>query len=215
MRFTSAPATTRSSSYSISGSFTKLYETLDLASIGLSQPAFEYACKGYFKLVANHEVHDGSYLTICDLSQSSHKKRLYVIDMTNQKVLINTYVAHGRNSGLDYATHFSNKPESLQSSLGFYSTASTYQGNNGLSLRMRGLEPGFNNNAWQRAIVVHGADYIGPQRLQNAYMGRSYGCPAVPRAESGKLINLIKNGSCLFIYAKDKNYLKYSKILNA
>lgn len=215
LHYKASPVTTSNAPYSISGSFTKLYAALDLESMGLSQQAFEYACKGYSHLVNTNQLSAGGYLTICDLSQSSHKKRLYVIDMTNRKVILNTYVAHGRNSGLDYATRFSNQPESLQSSLGFYITASTYQGSNGLSLKMRGLEPGFNDKAWQRAIVIHGADYIGPQRLQNAYMGRSYGCPAVPRAESGKLINLIKNGNCVFIYSNDKNYLHHSTILNA
>jgi hypothetical protein len=185
-----------------------LYTTLELESLGLSKKAFEYAYKGYQNLLEKKLVNT-TYLTICDFSQSSKQKRLYVIDLTNNEVVMNTYVAHGRNSGLDYATRFSNKPESLQSSLGFFVTRQTYTGENGLSLKLQGLEPGFNDKAYERAIVIHGADYIGAEKT-----GRSFGCPAVPANESAALINTIKNGNCLFIYHPATNYLKRSKILN-
>jgi hypothetical protein len=192
-----------------------LYTSLELESLGLSKEAFEYAYKGYQHLLDNKKISNADYLTICDFSQSSKQKRLYLIDLTNNEVVMNTYVAHGRNSGTEYATHFSNKPESLQSSLGFYVTRQTYTGEHGLSLRVQGLEPGFNDKAYDRAIVIHGADYIGAERLRNgSFMGRSYGCPAIPANESAALINIIKNGSCLFIYHPAKNYLKGSKILN-
>ena len=192
-----------------------LYNELELEKAGLSQQAFEAAYKGYVKLVDNDKINNTAYLTICDFSQSSKKKRLYVIDIADKKIVMNTYVAHGRNSGMEFATKFSNKPESLQSSLGFYTTKNTYYGEHGLSLRVAGLEPGFNDKAFDRAIVVHGADYIGAGRLRNSsYMGRSYGCPAVPANESASLINTIKNGTCLFIYHPTKNYLQGSKILN-
>jgi len=123
------------------------------------------------------------------------------------------YVAHGRNSGAEFASNFSNRPESLQSSLGFYITGETYIGQHGLSLRVNGIEKGINDNAYQRAIVVHGANYIG-EKWGGSYMGRSFGCPAVPAAESAQLINTIKNGSVLFIYHPTASYLKGSKILN-
>jgi hypothetical protein len=184
---------------------------MELSKMGLSKEAFEYSFKGYQYLLEKNKLTNPGLLTICDFSQSSKKKRLYLIDMTNNKVLMNTWVAHGRNSGVEYANKFSNKPESLQSSLGFYVTGQTYQGAHGLSLRVNGLEPGFNDKAYKRAIVIHGANYIGGDK---SFMGRSFGCPAVPARESATIINKIKNGTCLFIYHPAKNYLKTSKILN-
>ena len=192
-----------------------LYISLGLESIGLSKKAFEYAYKGYQYLLGKKLIGNSTYLTICDFGQPSSKKRLYLIDLSCNEVVMNTYVAHGRNSGLDYATRFSNRPESLQSSLGFYVTGQTYTGQNGFSLRMQGLERGINDKAYERAIVIHGADYIGPEKLQSgSYMGRSHGCPAVPASENVTLINTIKNGTCLFIYHPAKTYLTGSKILN-
>jgi L,D-transpeptidase catalytic domain len=192
-----------------------LYSSLKLQQKGLSKQAFEYACKGYRRLLKKRIISKEGYLVICDFSQSSNNKRLYLVDMINSEVLLNTYVAHGRNSGGEYATRFSNRARSLQSSLGFYVTQNTYYGEHGLSLRMRGLEAGYNDKAGKRRVVVHGADYIGDSWLQqNNYMGRSYGCPAIPEKESNFLINTIKNGSCIFIYHHSKSYLKGSKILN-
>ncbi len=186
-----------------------LYNVLGLEELGLSSEAFEYAYKGYLKLVEKNLVDNPGYLTICDLSQSAKKKRLYVIDIINNKIVMNTYVAHGRNSGAEYARIFSNKLSSLQTSLGFYVTRQTYNGEHGLSLRVQGLEPGFNDKAYRRAIVVHGATYIG-----DGFTGRSFGCPAVPKKDSKALINTIKNGTCLFIYHPQKKYLQGSKVLN-
>jgi L,D-transpeptidase catalytic domain len=186
-----------------------LYDELNLIEKGLSKEAFDYAYKGYQYLLFKGMVSQPGYLTICDFSQSSKQKRLYLIDIANNKIVLNTFVAHGRNSGCEYASKFSNKLESLQSSLGFYITKSTYSGEHGLSLRVEGLEPGFNDKAYQRAIVIHGAKYIG-----SGCTGRSYGCPAVPQKESKKIINTIKNGTCLFVYYPEKKYLKSSKILN-
>ena len=156
-----------------------------------------------------------NYLTICDFSQSSKQKRLYIIDVVNNKLITNTYVAHGRNSGGEYATKFSNKPESLQSSLGFYITSQTYIGEHGLSLRINGVDPGYNDKALMRSIVIHGAAYVDAARAKaGIFMGRSYGCTAVPQKESNKIITTIKNGTCLFIYHPSGNYLLGSKILN-
>ena len=192
-----------------------LYKSLKLQQKGLSKLAFEYACKGYRHLLKKEIINKERYLVICDFSQSSNNKRLYLIDMTNNEVALNTFVAHGRNSGGEYPTRFSNRPESFQSSLGFYITKNTYYGEHGLSLRVAGLEAGYNDRADQRNIVVHGADYIGDTWLKNStYMGRSYGCPAIPEKESNFLINTIKNGSCIFIYHPSKSYLRGSKILN-
>ena len=190
-----------------------LYEKLGLAELGLSQKAMQYAYRGYAQLAARGAVRN-NILTVVDFSQSSRKKRMYIIDMDNQQVLLNTYVAHGKNSGLDYANRFSNTMSSLQSSLGFYITTNTYFGEHGLSLRLDGMERGFNDRAMERAIVVHGANYIGSHRVKSAYNGRSFGCPAVPQAQSKKVINWIKNGSVLFVYHPSNKYLHGSKLLN-
>lgn len=195
--------------------FDVLYETIHLQDYGLSKNAFQYACKGYEYLLNKGKINNTDFITICDFSQPSRNKRLYVIDLKNDELLINTYVAHGRNSGGEYATRFSNRPESLESSLGFYVTTNTYYGEHGLSLKMTGVDYGFNNRAAERNIVVHGANYIDNDFLRHSrYMGRSFGCPAVPQNESVEIINTIKNGSCFFIYHPTKKYLHGSKILN-
>jgi hypothetical protein len=193
----------------------RLYTELQLSDLGLSKQAFEYAYKGYQHLLKKQRLNNPSILTICDLSQSSNRKRLYILDLDENKVLMTSYVAHGRGSGGEYASRFSNSNRSHQSSLGFYITSSTYYGEHGLSLKLKGLEQGFNDRAARRNIVMHGAAYIGEEYLQaNKFMGRSYGCPAVPRDECSEIIDLIKDGTCLFIYHPTKRYLQRSKILN-
>lgn len=193
----------------------KLYDSLQLDNFGLSREVMQMAYKGQQQLIDRGILNNEELIAICDFSQPSNKKRLYIIDTRNYQVVYNTYVAHGKNSGLNYAERFSNTPESLQSSLGFYRTKSTYFGKHGLSLKLEGLERGFNDNAEARAVVMHGAEYIGDNRAGSAYMGRSFGCPAVPQAQSQKIINILKNGSCLFIYHPTQKYLNASKILNS
>jgi len=191
-----------------------IYDQLHLATSGLSDKAFDYAYRGYQYLTKKQKLVNTDILAICDFSQSSNKKRLYILDLVNNKILLTSYVAHGRGSGTEYARQFSNRSRSHQSSLGFYITSSTYYGEHGLSLRLCGLEPGFNNLAMRRNIVVHGASYISDQYLNsNQFMGRSYGCPAVPESECEEIIDLIKNGTCFFIYHPTKKYLQSSKIL--
>lgn len=193
----------------------ELYTSIGLQEYGLSKEAFNYAWTGYQYLLEQDKIKRNDFLTICDFSQSSKQKRLYIIDLAKNELHINTWVAHGKNSGAEYATKFSNTPESLQSSLGFYVTSNTYIGKHGLSLRLNGADPGFNDKALIRTIVIHGADYVNAARLKaGLYMGRSWGCPAVPQQESGTIINTIKNGTCLFIYHPSRNYLLKSKILN-
>jgi hypothetical protein len=191
-----------------------LYDELNLSFYGLSKKAFQYAYKGYQYLLKKEKINSTALLSICDLSQSSNKKRFYVLDLVENEVILTSYVAHGKGSGMEYATRFSNRSHSHQSSLGFYVTGDTYYGEHGLSLRLQGLEAGFNDHAVKRSIVMHGADYVGEEYLEgNKYMGRSYGCPAVPQTESESIINMIKNGTCLFMYYPAKNYLRGSKIL--
>ena len=192
-----------------------LYNEINLKSLGLSEKAFDYAYKGYTYLMLHHSLNRGNMISICDFSQSSRRKRLYVVDLEQKKVLINTYVAHGRKSGSEYARSFSNNPESHKSSLGFYVTEQTYYGDHGLALKIHGLERGFNDKADARNIVIHGSEYVGTGFLRmNRFNGRSFGCPAVPSSQTDTLIQTIKNGSCLFIYYPTKKYITKSKILN-
>ncbi len=188
-----------------------LYDSMKLKKFGLSKKAFEFAWKGYKTLIESGKIRKKEVLSICDFSQSSRRKRLYIIDIEEKKVLVNTYVAHGKKSGGEYAKSFSNSPESHKSSLGFYITRKTYFGGHGLSLMIDGVEKGINDKADERNIVIHGSDYVG---RGNGINGRSFGCPAVPEKETNKVINTIKGGSCLFIYHPTKNYLSQSKILN-
>jgi hypothetical protein len=192
-----------------------VYDSMKLKKFGLSKKAFEYAWRGYRHLLEKGKLKNTDIISICDFSQSSRKKRLYVLDVDDMKVLVNTYVAHGRNSGAEYARSFSNQPESHKSSLGFYVTRSTYFGGHGLSLKIDGLERGINDKANARNIVIHGSNYVGDKFLRsNPFNGRSFGCPAVPEKYKAKVINTIKNGTCLFIYHPSTNYLKKSRILN-
>ncbi|MFT4022268.1 MAG: murein L,D-transpeptidase catalytic domain family protein [Flavihumibacter sp.] len=192
-----------------------LYHALDLQQEGLPKKAFQYAWKGYCILRSRQQLENPDVLTICDFSQSSNRKRMYIIDLQQGLLLLRTYVAHGRNSGKEYATRFSNRPSSHQSSLGFYVTRTTYTGEHGLSLRITGMERGFNDLALARNIVVHGAHYAEENFMENNKVcGRSYGCPAVPDTESEEVIETIKNGSCLFIYHPTQKYIKGSRLLN-
>ncbi|HTB23941.1 MAG TPA: murein L,D-transpeptidase catalytic domain family protein [Puia sp.] len=192
-----------------------LYDSMKLDQSGLNQKAFEYAWRGYHNLLKQGKLKKSYVLTVCDFTQSSSSKRLYVIDVAHKKLLFNTYVSHGMNSGVEYATTFSNKANSFKSSLGFFITSKTYFGRNGLSLKVQGLEKGYNDLAAKRHIVLHGSDYITPEYLKdNGEMGRSLGCAAMPNVMSPKIIKTIKNGSCLFIYHPTVNYLTHSNVIN-
>jgi len=192
-----------------------VYDSLMLNYSGLNRRAFDLAQKGYEKLKEQGEFLNDAIISIIDFSLPSSAKRLFVIDMKNYKLLFNTYVAHGRNSGKEFARSFSNKPSSFKSSLGFYVTGNTYFGENGFSLKLEGLEKGINDNADRRAIVMHGADYVNESLLQSqGFMGRSLGCPAISKQDYKQVINMIKDKTCLFIFSPDNNYLSASPILN-
>ena len=194
----------------------ELYSSWHLAESGLSQDAFEKAIIGYNNFEEKRMLHNERMLTIIDYSQPSSQKRLYVLDMTSGEIVFNTLVAHGRNSGLEYASDFSNINSSLKTSLGFYITMGTYMGGNGYSMKLMGCEKGINDNAYERAIVFHGADYVSNNFVRsNGYLGRSYGCPAVSIADNKKIIDRIKNGSCMFLYHPTKKYIERSRILNS
>jgi hypothetical protein len=180
----------------------------------LSLNAFTTALKGYHRLLDKGLLDKSGLLTIIDFSQPSSNKRLYVLDLNLGKILFHTYVAHGRKSGKEYATSFSNRNHSNKSSLGFYITQSTYTGADGYALRLMGLDRGFNDKAFARGVVLHGSWYVGEQYISsNGLLGRSLGCPAVPMEEHEQIIDAIKEGSCLFMYYPDKNYLHHSTVL--
>lgn len=192
-----------------------LYDSLSLGSLGLAHQAFEYAMKGFNVMKSAGEVDNDNIISIIDFSKPSSQKRLFIIDLAHSKLLFNTYVAHGVQSGKEFASQFSNKPESNKSSLGFYETLATYNGGNGYSLKLQGVEKGINDNANKRAIVIHGADYVNESFIRShGYIGRSWGCPALPQRVHKAIIDVIKNGTCLFIFSPDNSYLSHSSILN-
>lgn len=179
----------------------------DILSLGI---------KGYLKLKEEGNMPEGKPLTVIDFSLPSTEKRMWIIDLQDGVILHHGFVSHGRNSGDLMAQKFSNKNSSYMSSLGFYLTGETYQGKHGYSLRLDGLEPGFNDNARERAIVIHGADYAREDFIkQTGRLGRSLGCPALPHEITVEIIDMIKDRSVLFIYGKDDNYLNQSQFLNA
>lgn len=193
-----------------------IYSRMNLIGQGLDPKAFEYAWRGYHNMLKKGMIHKRSVLSICDFSQSSRSKRMYVIDVLHRKLLYRTYVAHGQNSGDEYATSFSNAPDSYKSSLGFYVTQRTYIGRNGLSLRLNGVDSGYNDNAFKRQIVLHGSGYVSDKYMEDyGTLGTSLGCPALPTAVSGKIIRLVRGGSCLFIYHPTQQYLDNSEIINS
>lgn len=190
-----------------------VYDSLQLDSRGLSREAYEYAFEGFEKLKEQNRLNNSSVMTVIDFSLKSNKKRMFVIDMDRYKVLYHTLVSHGQNTGVEYATSFSNQSESHKSSPGFYVTRQTYIGKHGLSLRLDGLERGINDRAMARGIVVHGASYVN-ESIANSrgWIGRSHGCPAVPDQLSTPIINTIKDGTLLFIY--HPSYVERSALLN-
>lgn len=196
----------------------ELYKTIDFGSGNkMNEEVFGKAFQGYSNLMKAGKLDNSAgILTVCDFSLSSTKKRLWVIDMNSKKVLFNELVAHGKNTGEEFATKFSNTESSLQSSMGFYITESTYNGSNGYSLKLIGMDKGYNDNAYRRAIVMHGADYISEEfiKAQNR-IGRSWGCPAVARELAEPIINTIKGQNVLFIYYPDQTYLESSEWLKA
>ncbi|WP_367771998.1 murein L,D-transpeptidase catalytic domain family protein [Flavobacterium sp. WC2421] len=175
--------------------------------------SFAEALKGFYLLKEKGLV-SKNILTLIDFSLSSNSKRLWVIDLTTNTILYNSLVAHGRNTGDEFATSFSNSAESYKSSLGFYATGEIYNGKHGKSLKLDGLEKGINSNARERAVVIHGAQYVSNSFIQNnKRLGRSLGCPAIPLELTNEIIQTIKDKSCLFVYYPSKAYKIASKLV--
>ena len=185
-----------------------IYVSANLAQTGMDSAVFEKAIIGYYNLKsANLLPANSSVLTVVDFSKSSSTKRMWIIDLQKRKLLLNTWVAHGQGSGADMANAFSNTEESHQSSLGFYVTDDIYVGKHGRSLRLNGVDVGFNDKARERAIVLHGADYVNKNTIDHlGRLGRSFGCPAVSTEVVEQVINTIKNRNVLFINANDNAY---------
>lgn len=181
----------------------------------LNFEAFKQALHGFYELRAQGDLTNKRYMTIVDFTQHSSKKRLFVVDTEKFEIVYKSLCSHGKNTGGEQAKHFSNKVGSLKSSLGFYIANETYSGKFDLAMRLDGLEY-CNYNARDRGIVVHGAEYATSEFMKknDNVLGRSYGCPALPKSEAQHIINTIQGGSCFYIYAGDNHYAKRSKILN-
>ena len=193
-----------------------MYAALKLEQAGLARNVFEKALLGYQRLESEGSLKSKQLLTIIDFDKSANSERLWIIDLNAQNLLLKTLVAHGRNSGELYARKFSNQVNSYKSSLGFYITGKTYYGKHGLSLRLEGMEPGINDQAAARAIVMHGANYVSKVFIKrHGRLGRSHGCPAVPTRLAPDIIPLIANGSCLFIHHSDERYRKDSNLIQS
>ena len=187
----------------------RLYAAAALEGI-VDRTAFEQALAGYEKIDRKRK----SILVVIDFTKPSTEERFYVIDMKREKLLYVSHVSHGRNSGENYATSFSNVNGSHKSSLGFYLTDNVYTGRNGYSLILDGLEEGINDRARERAIVIHGAAYSNPSAIAGGgRLGRSHGCPALPEAVSRPIIDAIKGGAVIYIYADDYDYMARSAFL--
>ena len=195
--------------------------TLELSAwqdvrVGSVKPnVFTMALHAAATAVQRGDVTDPGTLTVIDFSQPSTQPRMWVYDLRTRTLLFEDLVSHGRGSGVTMATSFSNLPDSNRSSLGLYRTAETYVGKHGYSLRLDGLEPGFNDRARERAIVMHAAEYVNAATARaQGYLGRSLGCPAVRPEISRQVIDSVKGGGLLFAYYPDPQWLKTSKYLS-
>ena len=190
------------------------YNALHAEQEGLRFETFAKAMTGYLNLKqAGKLTEDKQVLTVIDFDLPSTEKRLWVLDLAKHEILFHTLVAHGHNSGENEATNFSNTDQSNMSSLGFYATGTEYEGKHGHSLRLEGLDEGYNTNAAARSVVMHGADYVSEEFIkQNGRLGRSLGCPALPLDQYAQIIDAVDGGTCLFLNKSDAGYT--SRFLN-
>jgi hypothetical protein len=180
----------------------------------INPKALKLALKAYQSADKLGVQHQKGILSIIDFSKPDNAKRLWIVDLNRNKILFNTLVAHGVNSGDLYATRFSNAPSSLCSSIGLYLTKNAYQGTFGLSLRLDGLDKGFNDNALKRAVVFHGGTFVSDFLVkQCGKIGRSWGCPTVAQHLAYPIIHTIKNGTLVFAYAPNRSYEAKSRFL--
>jgi len=188
-----------------------LYKTINDSNINFE--GFKYAIHGYQYLLEKNLLKN-NFLVIIDFTKPSYDDRFYLIDLNMCRLLLKTKVAHGKNSGDIFPIYFSNIPESNMSSIGFFITKEDYNGKHGYSLRLEGIETGINDNAKKRGIVIHGAEYVSDEYIKKyGRIGRSNGCLAIPEDINETLIKTIKEGTCVFVYYPDKNYISKSKII--
>jgi hypothetical protein len=179
-----------------------------------SHAAIEAGIEAWKHAVASGAISRAEVLTVIDYSRPSTENRLFVIDLASSRVLFAERVAHGRGTGENAAERFSNLPQSHMTSLGVFRAGDAYTGAHGLSLHLDGLEPGFNDRARERAIVLHGADYVSDALIASqGRLGRSWGCPAVRPAIAKALIDAIRDGSLLVAYYPDADWLRRSSFL--
>lgn len=198
----------------LEASIQNLYKNINAKAYELNYNAFHYAMLGYATMKAQKALKNEEILTIIDFTKNSCQKRFYTINLATQEIVYNTWVSHGKKSGNKDCTRFSDIPESHQSSIGFYTTGRSYMGKHGESLRLHGNEQGYNANAYKRAVVIHGAEYVSEGFIKsNGRLGRSLGCPALPMGIHKQVINTIKDGSLVFAYYNDTDYLRRSKYL--
>jgi hypothetical protein len=196
-------------------SLRRLYDHIGLNTQGLNYDVFRLGMIGYYNLRSEGKLSEKNIFSIIDFSKASTEKRFYTIDLENRKLQFHSYVAHGRNTGENFAKSFSNKQHSNQSSLGFYVTGETYVGSKGYSLRLDGKEENYNGNIRDRAVVIHDADYVSEAWIQRyGRLGRSQGCPALPKEVSREIINTIKDKTAIFAYYPDEDYLQSSAYLD-
>lgn len=217
--FLTSPVPSRSSTlpdFSDRKQIASLLKSPEIVRVDIDPEALRLALQGYFNLKSQGLLRREGILTLIDFDKPSDQERLFVIDIDSGTVLQSALVAHGRGSGAVQATRFSNVPGSNESSLGFFLTDSTYEGRNGYSLVLKGLDPGINDKAEMRSIVIHGADYVSREYIRrNGRLGRSQGCPAVSFENCQQVIDMIKDGSCLFIYHNNRDYASRSGVLNS
>jgi hypothetical protein len=196
-------------------SLSHLYDAIALREKGLSYEAFRYAMIGFYTLKDDGRVSDKNIVSIIDFTKPSSEQRFYTIDLERQAVVFHSYVSHGKNTGENVATSFSNVVHSNQSSLGFYITGETYIGSKGYSLKLDGIEEGINDKMRERAVVMHEADYVSESWIRKyGRLGRSQGCPALPKEISREVINTIKGRTVVFAYYNDDRYIAQSDYLN-
>ena len=194
------------------------YSSVDVGAAkadGVSPEVLRIALNAVSCATSSGDIKAPRTLTLIDYSRPSVEPRLWVFDLTSGALLFKELVAHGRYTGENMATQFSDRMNSHQSSLGMFVTGDTYVGSNGYSLRLDGLEPGFNGRARERAIVMHGAPYVDPGlSASQGRLGRSWGCPALREAVARQVIDTIRGGGVIFSYYPDSDWLKSSRYLN-
>lgn len=192
-----------------------LYDAIGLKAYDMNYAVFRYGMMGYCALKQDGKLGAQNIVSFIDFTKKSTEKRFYTIDLDLLQVKFHSLVSHGKNTGENEAKKFSNIEHSNQSSLGFYVTGETYTGSKGYSLRLDGVDGKFNNNMRARAVVMHDADYVSEEFVQRyGRLGRSQGCPALPKAIAKHVINSIKEKTLIFAYYNDQNYLNASAHLN-